>query len=408
MVDVKIEKLGKKGDGIFQDEGREMFVPFTLPGETVSVDISGKNFRLSRVVEASVHRVPPICLHFIECGGCQLQHLEKDYYQDWKLDVLYEALASHGIDFKPEPLLSFADASRRRATFLASRIDGEFRLGFAKAGSHEIVPLSQCPVLVPALERLLPEIAEIAKMLPIGKRPVRIPALMTETGLDLGIEGLRPPDENLRKALINQALQKGFARLSVEDEILVEARKPVLFMGIAKVTPPPSGFVQASAEAEAVMADLVCGHLGRCKSVIDLYSGIGTFALRLAQRSTVWALEENNPGLQALDRAWRETAGKLKQVTTEARNLERRPVSFQEMKKHDGLVFDPPRAGAELQSRQIAKSKIGKVAAVSCNPVTLARDLAILLEGGYRLCRIIPVDQFRYTPHLEIVALLEK
>ena len=153
---------------------------------------------------------------------------------------------------------------------------------------------------------------------------------------------------------------------------------------------------------------MVGEHLAKCKSVADLYCGVGTFALRLAENSKVWAIEENSASLQALDRAWRETGGKLKQIKTEARNLDRRPANHQELKKIDGIVFDPPRAGAEMQARQIAKSNVGKVAAVSCNPQTLARDLAILVEGGYAISRIVPLDQFRYTPHVEVVALLER
>ncbi len=408
MDDVKIERLGHQGDGIFTAAGRDNFVPFTLPGEVVRTIRNGKRVTLEKIVSPSEQRVEPACEHFTDCGGCQMQHLADQPYVEWKYSVLQSALLKQGIDFEPDPVVTFDIANRRKATFLANRKDGELQFGFAQAGSHEIVNLKHCPVLVPELEGAIPIIREFAAMLPLGKQIIRIPVLATETGLDLGIEGLRPPAENLRQALVNKAIQCGLARISVDDEILVEPRKPLLSMGIAKVVPPPSSFVQANSNAEQVMADLVCTHLQKSKSVIDLYSGVGTFALRLAENSTVWALEENKPALLALDHAWRGTAGKLKQLKTEARNLERRPVSFQEMKKFDGLVFDPPRAGAELQSAQIAKSKITKISAVSCNPTTLARDLSILINGGYRLKRMVPIDQFRFTPHLEVVALLEK
>jgi 23S rRNA (uracil1939-C5)-methyltransferase len=238
--------------------------------------------------------------------------------------------------------------------------------------------------------------------------PLRISVLATRNGLDVDIEDARDLTGNERQTLVRKAVDLEFARLTVNTEILVESRKPELVMGSAIVTPPPGAFVQAIEEAEQQMVELVTGHLRTCKTVADLYCGVGTFALRLAERSKVLAVEASKPAIHSLDRAWRETAGRLKEIKTETRNLERSPLGFMELKHMDGLVIDPPRAGAELQTRQIAKSRVRKVAAVSCNPATLSRDLEILIEGGFKLKSITPVDQFRYTPHLEAVALLER
>jgi 23S rRNA (uracil1939-C5)-methyltransferase len=182
----------------------------------------------------------------------------------------------------------------------------------------------------------------------------------------------------------------------------------LLRTGIAWVTPPPGGFVQASAECENAMAELVTAHLAGCKKVADLFCGFGPFALRLAEYATVQAMESDGLALAALNQAWRETGGRLKAMVHDKRDLYRRPMSAVELKGIDGVVFDPPRAGAEVQARELAKSKVRRIAAVSCNPQTLVRDIKILLDGGFRLVSITPIDQFAFTPHLETVALLER
>ncbi|MEM9280063.1 MAG: RNA methyltransferase, partial [Pseudomonadota bacterium] len=307
-----------------------------------------------------------------------------------------------------DPLTAFDDASRRKCVFNVRNTQQGVVLGFSERSSDTVLSISSCAVLVPQISGSLDDLREICASLPQTKKPFRLSVLATQNGLDLSLEGSVPLNENTKTVLVRKALASGFARFSSDGEILIEPQKPVLKMGICEVAPPPGAFVQAVEAAETAMANLVCDHLSDCKSVADLFCGIGTFALSLAGKSIVWAVEENASALAALDQAWRETGGKLKQVKTETRNLDRRPASFQELKKIDGVVFDPPRAGAEAQARQIAKSKVRKVAAVSCNPVTLVRDLGILMDGGYRIHRITPIDQFKYTPHVEIVVLLER
>ncbi len=408
MQEVKIDMLGRQGDGVIQRDGRDQYVAYALPQETVEVSGKGARLDLERVVSPSPQRIKAACSHFTQCGGCQLQHLEHSAYQEWKLGLIDEALTREGIPNRVEELIDFPVSSRRRATFLACRIDSKLVVGFSKAASHEVIEITQCPVLDEILEESIESIRDFASSLPLGKKPVRIMATACEEGLDINVEDIRPPNDALKHGLTKKALELGFSRLSAGGEVLIEARKPYVSMGLAKVVPHPGAFLQASSTAETAMAEMVTGHLAKCNSVVDLYCGVGTFALRLAERSKVWALEETKEAVIAMDQAWRGTAGKLKELKSEVRNLERRPVTFQELKKFNGLVFDPPRAGAELQTRQIAKSRISRVAAVSCNPVTLARDLGTLLAGGYSIKTMAAFDQFRFTPHVEMVVLLEK
>ncbi len=408
MVEVKIDKLGRQGDGICTVSGSEVFVPYTLPEEVVEISGSGARRTAEKIVSTSDLRTEPFCKHFGSCGGCHLQHYEDEAYREWKHDLAVEPLCRAGITLQTDTLVCFPAASRRKVVFSANRKDGRLHLGFSKRGSNELVDVEECPVLLPELSSSLAGLRNFAQSLPLGARPVRLSVLSTTTGIDLEVEGPLKLASPQRNGLCQKATELGFARLSLNGEVLIEPRRPLLKMGLAQVTPPPGGFVQAVFEAETAMAELVCGHLEGCKSVVDLYCGTGTFALRLAERSTVWAVEESASAIAALERAWRETGGKLKQIKAETRNLERRPVSFQELKKIEGLVFDPPRAGAEIQAKQIAKSRVKKIAAVSCNPTTLARDLTILIDGGYRITRIVPIDQFRFTPHVEVVVLLER
>lgn len=408
MVEATISRLGRQGDGIAVVDGRDTFVPFTLPGETVTLNGKGNRRQVAELLAPSAERVAAVCPHYGICGGCQLQHMEHSAYLEWKKAILVDALNAEGITAPVETIRAFPIATRRKAVLNANRLNGALQFGYAERGSNDLVNISECHVLEPTLQESLEDIRAFISSLPLGAKAIRVSVLSTENGLDIHIDGDLRLAGPQRTAITQKAMDSGFARLSLNDETLIEARRPLLEMGIAQVSPPPGGFVQAASAAELDMAELVVEHLSGCKNVVDLFSGVGTFALRLAARSTVWALEDNAPAIASLQRAWRETGGKLKELKAEVRNLERRPVSFQELKKVQGLVFDPPRAGAELQCKQLAKSKVGKIAAVSCNPQTLARDLAILIEGGYKIERIIPIDQFRFTPHLEVVALLTR
>lgn len=408
MTELKIDFVGHKGDGVAHLNNHAIYVPYTLEGETVAVEGSGPRREVTSIKEKSQDRIEPICQHFGACGGCQLQHMSERAYLDWKMGLVTEPLKRAGVTLTPDDMISFDDASRRKCVFNAQRTPQGMQLGFNEKASNEIVAIETCPVLVPEINNQLDNIRDLVNSVPTTKHPLRVSVLVTKNGLDIAIEDAKPLSEAERQVLIKKTINHKFSRITVNLETLIKTAEPHIEIANTIVSPPPAAFVQALKQAEDDMADIVARFLKGCKQVADLYCGIGTFALKLAENSAVYAVEESGDALNSLDQAWRDTGGKLKQIKTEKRNLERRPVTFGELKKMDGLVFDPPRAGAELQCKQIAKSRVKKVAAVSCNPITLATDLEILITSGFTVKRIIPIDQFKYTPHVEVVVLLER
>lgn len=280
-------------------------------------------------------------------------------------------------------------------------------LGYYEAMSHRIAAIEECPISRPEIVARLDDLRALAALVTSSSEPFRMTVTSTASGLDVSVEDSGRLSDEARLKAADFTGRAGLARLSIGGEVIVEPKKPVVMFGTVAVESPPGAFLQATAEAEAAMAGLVTEHLGGSKRVVDLFAGSGTFALRLAAGAEVHAVESDAASLAALDRAGRFASG-LRRVTTEKRDLFRRPLTVKELDRFDGLVFDPPRAGAEDQAKQIARSAIPRVAAVSCNPVTLARDLAILVAGGYRVTGVTPIDQFLWSPHVEAVALLEK
>lgn len=419
-----IDRVGREGDGLGRDGNETIAVPYVLPGESVTASVGGRRGSPLALTGASNERVEPACTHHgcvgggdgdggEACGSCALQHWAAGPYEAWKRDLLVSALERVGLDVTVDALVPCPPAARRRLVLAARRTAAGTVLGFHAARSDRIVPMRECSVAVPEIVAVLPDLRALCDALIPAGAAAKVNVLATETGLDVRVDPDRQPDAAMRRAAI--PLAAPFARVSLGDEVVVEQRAPVLRFGPVGVTPPPGAFVQAVAAAEDAMARLVKAHLEPCRRVVDLYAGSGAFALRLAARSAVHAVEGEAAPLTALDRAWRSGEG-LRRVTTERRDLDRRPLTRAELdgmhapgaKPFDGVVFDPPRAGAEAQVTQLARSGVERVAAVSCNPVTLARDLAVLAAGGYRIERVVPIDQFAHTPHLEAVALLTR
>ncbi|WP_136660386.1 class I SAM-dependent RNA methyltransferase [Nitratireductor sp. XY-223] len=408
---VTIERLGAQGDGIATVGGEPVYVGYTLPGERVTINRIGSRGEAVSIDASAPERTSPPCRHFgpssDRCGGCLLQHLDINYYNSWKKQLVADALSARGIDADIAPLIACRTGSRRRAVFSARAVKGGIVLGFNRAGTHTIADIRECAVLRPSIVEALPGLRTLAGAIARGGKPFRLQVLESLTGLDVAVDGLRGLPEKQRQEAIGRALELGYARLSLGTEILVEARKPLLRFAGIDVSPPPAGFVQASAEAQEAMIETVAAHLDGAKRIADLFSGCGTFALPLARHGAVDAVESDGAALKALDHAARHTPG-LKPVTVERRDLFRRPVTAAELKKTDAIVFDPPRAGAQAQAREIAASGVAKAAAVSCNPATLARDLRILIDGGFKLVSVTPIDQFLWSPHVEAIALLER
>ncbi len=403
----QIARLGAQGDGIADTEAGQVFVPFALPGETVTAARIRDRADLIAVLSRSPNRIEPACRHFGTCGGCAVQHLDERAYLDWKRQKVVNALRAARIEAEVGDIVACAPHTRRRVTFSARRTERGIVLGFNRALSKEIVDIAECPISLPEIVGALPRLRGLAAAIAATPQPFHMTVTATMSGLDIAASGSGKLGDAERRAAAAFVSDAGFARLSLDGEIVLEPRKPAVVFGDAAVPLPPGSFLQATAPAEQAMADLVLAHLVRAKKVADLFAGCGSFALRLAKRSEVHAVEGDAAALAALDRGFRQ-ASALKRVTAEKRDLFRRPLTFKELNAFDGVVFDPPRAGAEDQSTQIARSDVPFVVAVSCNPGTLARDLAILVAGGYRVTGVTPVDQFLWSPHVEAVALLEK
>ena len=398
-----VARLGHLGDGIADGPDGPVYVPMALPGEVVEGAVSGNRMDAAKIVTPAPSRVRAPCPHYRACGGCQMMHATEDFTARWKAGVVAAALAAHGIAAEVPPAEAVPPASRRRAVLAGRRTKAGTLIGFHARASGVIVAVSDCLVLHPALMALVPRLGPIVAAGASRKAEVALALTLTDTGVDLAVTGGKPLDESLFQTLAAEAATLDLARLSWEGDVVAERRVPMLRIGRAPVPLPPGAFLQAAAEGEAALVALVRDAVGPARRVVDLFCGLGTFTLPLAETAEVHGVEADGRLTAALDAGWRRAEG-LKRVTTEARDLFRRPLMPDELKRADAVVIDPPRAGAEAQCRELARSQVPVIAAVSCNPVTFARDAAILIEGGYRLDWLRVIDQFRFSVHVELAA----
>jgi 23S rRNA (uracil1939-C5)-methyltransferase len=382
-------------------------VPYTLGGETVEVaEVPGHpdRRRLLAIEIASPERVAPFCPHFGVCGGCAIQHWKADAYQAWKRDTVVETLKHAGLECEVAPLIDAHGLGRRRLTLHGRMGTHEvLRVGFAAANSHEIVPVDRCPILDPALSGALEAAWALTEAMIGNRKPLDIQITATMGGLDVDVRGSGPLPPAMIATLSGLAEQHRLARLTRHGELVLMRNPPAIVMGPAQVTLPPGSFLQATTAGEETLAALVIERCGRAKHIADLFCGVGPFALRLAEKARVAAFDSDASAVTALQKAAARTAG-LKPVRAETRDLFRRPLVRDELREFDTVVFDPPRQGAQAQAQHLAASKVAVVIAVSCNVATFARDARILVDGGYRIENVTPVDQFRHTPHVELVA----
>ncbi len=398
---VRIESIGAQGHGIAETPQGRVFVPFTVPGDLVRV--SGG--RLVEVLEPGPARVGPACAHFGDCGGCDLQTWRADELLAWKRQHVVQTLAHRALTTDVAPVVATPAGERRRARLAVTRDGEQVLLGFRARESHRIVNLDACPLLSPPLAALVPALRTLAK----GDAVFEITD--TESGTDLILEQRSEPNAAMRGVLARFAAIHRVARVSwrsednAEPELLAQLATPVLRFGGVAVDLPAGAFVQASPTAEAALLAEVKAAAKGAKRVADLYAGCGAFALPLAALAPVHAVEGNAAAAHALEHAARRANLR---VTVEARDLSRRPLQGDELKKIDLVVLDPPRAGAKEQCDALARSKVATIAYVSCNPATFARDARTLVDGGYRLERVVPVDQFLWSAHVELVAILRR
>jgi 23S rRNA (uracil1939-C5)-methyltransferase len=402
-----IDHVGHRGDGVAFAGGQTVFVPYTLGGETVEADPAfGHSDRrtLLRIETASAERVAPFCPYFGACGGCAIQHWQPESYRTWKRQIVVDTLAHARIECAVDDLVDAHGAGRRRITVHARRnSDGELRVGFATASSHAIVAINDCPILDPGLHGALDAARALADVLKPTTKPLDIQVTATAGGLDVDVRGSGPLPTAMIATLSRVAEQHRLARLTRHGELVLMRTPPAIGVGTALVMPPPGSFLQATTAGEEALAASVFKHCKGAKHIADLFCGVGPFALRLAARARISAFDSDAGAVTALQKAAMATSG-LKPVKAETRDLFRRPLMPQELRDYDAIVFDPPRQGAQAQVQQLALSKIPVVVAVSCNAATFARDARILIDGGYRIEGVTPVDQFRHTPHMELIA----
>jgi 23S rRNA (uracil1939-C5)-methyltransferase len=406
-----IVRLGHRGDGVAETPHGPVYVPYALPGEVVTVEaVPGHPDRrlLDHVDKPSHERVTPVCKHFGACGGCALQHWSLAEYRLWKRSLVVEMLEHHGLIAPVAPLVDAHGRGRRRAVLHARRGTHDvLEVGFAAPRAHRIVAIDACPVLAPELAGAVKAAWAIAEALKATQKPLDIHVTAADNGLDVDMRGSGALRPDRIAALARIAGAHGLVRLTRHGELVTQRAQPLLTVGRAHVPLPPGSFLQATAEGEAALAKLVLDHIGRANRVADLFAGVGTFALRLAEKARVTAADSETPAVKALQRAAATTAG-LKQIEAIPRDLFRRPFLASELKTFDAVVFDPPRQGAETQARELARSSVRTIVAVSCDPATFARDAKILVDGGYRLASVTPVDQFRWSPHVEVVGMLTR
>jgi 23S rRNA (uracil1939-C5)-methyltransferase len=402
-----IDHVAHRGDGIAFAGGEAVYVPYTLAGETVEVDLVAGHpdrARLLAVTSANPERIKPFCPHFDVCGGCAIQHWQEDRYQAWKRNIVVETLRQAKLDCEVAPLVDAHGAGRRRITVHTRLLNHDIlKVGFAAAGSHDIVPIDRCPILDPALSGALEAAWALAEPLTKIGKPLDIQVTATKSGLDVDVRGSGPLPSAMVTILSGIAARHRLARLTRHGELVLMRNAPVVAINKAQVTLPPGSFLQATTAGEEILAGLVAGYVGKAKHIADLFCGVGPFALRLAAKTRIAAFDNDEGAVAALQKAASTTAG-LKPVKAEARDLFRRPLMPPELRDYDAVVFDPPRQGAQAQATQLAASKVPVVIAVSCNAATFARDGRILVDGGYAIEGVTPVDQFKYTPHVELVA----
>jgi 23S rRNA (uracil1939-C5)-methyltransferase len=409
-VELVTTAMGGQGDALAEWRGKRVFVPLGLPGERVRVRLmpaAGGDWSAAdvEIVEPSPDRIAPSGL----CGGCALRHWAEPAYRRWKIDLVRQALEHRALAVPARVNAVFVPAAtRRRAEFAAAKQGGAVRLGFHARGSDAIVDQHICPILTPGLGGLMaPLRAVLQKVLRDGDA-ADILATETLTGFDLLVTCEATADAGQRAALAAFAAAHNVARIGwrakrAVPEPVVLLRRPQVRFGDVPVDLPLPSFLQPSAEGEATLKAAVLAVAGKAKRIAELYAGLGTFTFYLAKIGKVHAVEGSKPSLAALDQA--TTRAQLgHRITTEARDLERAPLTFQELKNYDCVVLDPPRAGAKAQSGMLARARVKRIVAVSCNPATFARDARTLVDGGYDLAAITIVDQFIWSPHVELVA----
>lgn len=390
---MRVERLDTRARGMVAGTP----VPRVLPGEEVA--LGGDR---PRILQPSDHRVSAPCRHYKSCGGCALQHGSDAFVADWKTDVIAQGLKARGLEPDIRPIQTSPPGTRRRAVLHGRRTKAGAQLGFMAAQSGLLTDTPECLLLDPRLMAARPALLDVITQICSRKGQVDLAVTVTNAGLDLEVRTDHPP-QDADRILPALAETHDFARVSLNQEVLAQRRPPTLDFAGTQIAPPPGAFLQATPQGEAALQEAVAEAIGQPKRVVDLFSGCGTFTFPTLRHTATHAVESEPALLDALEHGWRHAEG-LRALTVERRDLFRRPLLPDELKRVDAVIIDPPRAGAEAQVIELAKAQVARIAAVSCNPVTFARDARLLVDGGYRLDWVQPIDQFRWSSHTELAA----
>lgn len=429
-ADLRIESLAGLGDGVASYEGTPVYIAKTMPGDLVRVSLSRVGGqvrgRLIDVLEAGSERAEPPCPHFESCGGCSLQMMQPEAYTDFKLKRLKIALERAGVMFSEIlPVATSKAESRRRIALKAVRRGKTLSLGFMEGASHSVVDIESCIVAKPELTALFKPLRGLMLALLADGRTATVHLTACSNGVDVLLDGVSELSLAEREMMAEFAHKHDLARLSIRsaegEEPAVMLRVPVVELAGASVPLSPAPFLQATEDGEAaltafvrgVIADAVAApskHTSGAARAYDLFAGVGTFTFELAKQYPTIAVEADAKALANLKAGRDGSAQKmrLKGIALEEKDLFKQPIMLDALADADVVLFDPPRAGAKAQADYLAVSKVRHVIAVSCNPDTFARDAATLIEGGYKAKRLLPVDQFLWSPHLECAAYFEK
>ncbi|MDF2366779.1 23S rRNA (uracil(1939)-C(5))-methyltransferase RlmD [Sneathiella sp.] len=416
-VELVIDHIGASGDGIAEQDGKRFYVPFSAPGDWLRVSVleergNGNVAAIEEIFTPGTERIKPACRHFGTCGGCGLQHLAPDFTANWKRQRIVDCLSMAGIE-SAEVLETVTSplASRRRVEFIASKRKKGVMIGFHLRRSHQIFDIGDCPVIDETLLALVKPLRALLPPLLPRNSEAKIMATITENGPDLLITAKKELDLETREALAAFTGEQKLARIAWQQSAkeipeVIAARLPAeIRLNDVPVTLPPGSFLQASKAGETALADFARDALSEARNITDLFAGVGSFTFPLAASARVHAVEGDAELTASLQAAANRA---ILPITSETRDLFHRPLLTDELNAFDGLVFDPPRAGAKAQAEEIAKSDIPTVVAISCNPVTFARDVKALMDGGYSLDKVLPVDQFLFSPHIEMAATLKR
>ena len=395
-----VERLNQAGLGQLADGTH---LERVLPGEDVEPQPDGT----ARVITPVADRVKPPCRHFKSCGGCAMQHASDVFVADWKKTIVERAMTARGLPFPFRAMHTSPPKSRRRARLSGRRTKKGAMVGFHAKASDALIDVPDCQLLLPSILEGFPALEALTVLAASRKSEINLTVTDTLGGLDVFVETERELTGQLRIELAALAETHNLARLAWNDDVIVTRKAPDQVFGKAYVAPPAGAFLQATREGEQALVTAVLATAGSAKRCVDLFSGAGTFSLALAEHVEVHAVESSEEMLEALDRGWRHAKG-LKTVTTQVRDLFRRPLEPDELNRFDLAVLDPPRAGADAQIATLCASKLKDVAMVSCNPITFARDAAALIDAGFTLAWLDIVDQFRWSPHVELVGFFTR